>query len=229
MRISIVIPALNEEPVIEGRITQLLERGGGLLREVIVADGRSRDGTVDAARRAGATVVECSEAGRALQMNEGALRAGGEVLLFLHADTELPEGYAERIMATLNSGADAGCFRLRFDSKHPLLRLYAWFTRFDFDLFRFGDQSLFVRAGVFRKTGGFRVDHRVMEDQEMVRRLRRQGTFSVESDEVTTSARNYMKNGVVRLQLIFALILLLYYAGARQETLVHLYQNLIKQ
>lgn len=229
VRISIIIPALNEEGQIERVIHNVRENSrGDAVIEVLVADGGSRDRTVELAERAGARVVNCDRSGRAEQMNIGASEANGEIFYFLHADTIPPAGYDYEIIHAVKTGAQSGCFQLRFDGDHPLLRFYSWCTAFKTTLFRFGDQSLFVTANIFRQVGGFDEDLVVMEDQEMVGNLKKVTQFVLLSEKVITSSRKYEKNGVIRLQIIFSLILILYYLGARQDTLFHLYHSLIK-
>ena len=126
-------------------------------------------------------------------------------------------------------GYGSGCYRLAFDHGHWFLRFSAWCTRLPFTCLRFGDQSLFVRRELFAQLGGYREDLQVMEDQELVARLRARAPFRLLPRAVTTSARKYLANGVIRLQGIFALIVLLYWAGVSQPNLVRLYRRLIRQ
>lgn len=228
MKISVIIPAYNEVHVIGSTITKVLERGGDYLQEVLVVDGGSTDATVESATKAGARVVRSPKKGRAAQMNYGAEQAQAEVFYFLHADSHPPVHFPSRIMAALDENYAAGCFRLAFDDDHFLLNAYAWFTQFDINIFRFGDQSLFISRDVFFDIEGFREDHIVMEDQEIVRRIKRSYSFDILEQSVTTSARKYRKVGIVRLQLIFALILVLYYAGADQQTLIAIYNDMVR-
>lgn len=228
MSISIIIPTLNEAGRIESILNIIEERSSGFVSEIIVADGGSSDQTRKVSKKAGAIVLKCSRKGRAVQLNEGARAATGEILYFLHADTTPPKRFDQLIMHSISKGNGAGCFQLRFSGDHPVLGFYGWCTRFKTTLFRFGDQSLFVTANMFRQVGGFDEDLRVMEDQKMVRNLKKITSFSLLDEAVKTSARKYVKNGVIRLQFIFGLILILYYIGARQDTLVHLYRSLIK-
>ena len=118
---------------------------------------------------------------------------------------------------------------MRFDSGHWFLKVNAWFTRFDVNAFRFGDQSLFVVKDIFIKAGGFDERLVVMEDQEIVYRLKKYGKFKVLPDAITTSARKYIINGTYRMQGIFFLIYFLYKCGVPQNKLVALYRSLIKQ
>lgn len=230
MKISIVIPALNEESRIAQLIEELLRRksSGDYIHEIIVADGGSSDQTQQVSEEAGAAVLLCRKKGRAVQMNEGADMASGDVLYFLHADTVPPHQFDREIIRAITTGAGAGCFRLQFTSDHLVLRFYAWCTRFKTTLVRFGDQSLFVTSEIFRTIGGFDEELVVMEDQKIVRNIKEITSFRLLDEAVETSARKYEKNGVVRLQFIFGLILILYYIGARQDTLVHLYRSLIE-
>lgn len=228
-RISIVIPALNEEEYIADLVLSLKERAvkNSLICEIIVADGGSTDMTCQNAKNAGAVIVKCQKKGRAAQMNEGAKAARGQILYFLHADTFPPVGYDKQIFSAIRKGAGAGCFQLKFSNAHPILKLYAWFTKFQITLVRFGDQSLFVKAEIFLAAGGFDENLVVMEDQKMVSELKKRTSFILLDEAVVTSARTYEKNGVIRLQFIFVMIVILYYIGAKQDTLVHLYDTLI--
>jgi rSAM/selenodomain-associated transferase 2 len=229
LKLSIIIPTLNEAGRIDSLIRHIQESAGPALHEIVIADGGSTDQTRSVARRAGATVVECSRRGRAVQMNRGAEKATGELLYFLHADSYPPREFALQINRAVQSGADAGCFLLRFDNSHPLLRFYSWFTRFDLDIFRYGDQSLFIRNTVFRKLNGFDESLMLMEDHEFVRRIKKAGgQFEIMDEAVVTSARKYKTNGVIRLQFIFTILMILYYSGASQEVLVHLYRSLVR-
>lgn len=227
MNISVIIPTYNEAGVIGETIRKARGYGGDAISEIIVVDGGSGDATRKEARRAGATTIESPRKGRAAQMNTGAGHARGNLLYFLHADSHPPPRYAAKILQAVEEGSDAGCFRLSFDDRHWLLRFYAWFTRFDIDLFRFGDQSLFMTRTAFSEIGGFREDHIVMEDQEIVRRVKRSYSFEVLDDTVTTSARKYQNAGIIKLQLVFGLILSLYYLGVEQEQLVSVYHRCI--
>lgn len=223
---SLIIPVLNEEDQIGHIIQKLRDLQSGKVKEIIVVDGGSDDRTVEAAESAGAKVVQ-SKKGRARQMNNGAKVARGELLYFLHADTVPPEFYDREIVNAVSGGYDFGCFRLQFDWDHPLLNFYSWFTRFRNIGLRFGDQSLFVTKKVFEKAGGFNENLILMEDQEIYRRLHHHGKFYLSEQNVTTSARKYREIGPFKLQAMFSLIWLGYYAGVKQHTLVNFYKRFI--
>lgn len=227
--LSIIIPTINEEKAIGLLIDEIVRRGDKFVeKEIIIADAGSRDNTAQIAADLGARVVHCEVKGRAAQMNRGARSASGGVLYFLHADTIPPEHFDRMILTSVRNGFPAGCFQLRFDKQNVWYRLYGWFTRFKATWLRFGDQSLYAEKELFASISGFREDLILMEDQEIVSRLKKSSDFKIENDYVITSARRFEANGVIRLQLIFGLILTLYYIGVQHDTLVHIYRSLIK-
>jgi len=201
----------------------------GELIEIIVTDGQSTDNTVGVATSAGATVVVSPNKGRSAQMNYGASFAKAGVLYFLHADSFPPAGYADKISHQVKKGYGIGCFRLQFDTAHWFLKANAWFTRFNYNAFRFGDQSLFVLKDIFIKAGGFNEKLVVMEDQEIIHRLKKYGKFKVMSHAIITSSRKYTQNGIYKMQGIFFLIYFMYQIGMPQSKLTSLYRRLIKQ
>jgi rSAM/selenodomain-associated transferase 2 len=228
--ISIIIPTYKEASVIERTIDYLRRNDeDNLISEIIVADGGSNDGTIEKALAAGATIIPCQAKGRASQMNQGAADANGEILYFLHADTIPPADFIRTIRSSINNGSGSGCFRLAFDHDHWFLKANCWFTRFNVNLIRFGDQSLFVKRELFLNCGGFNTDYIVMEDQEIIGRLRRLSKFEVIQKPVITSARKYKENGIYKTQGIFFLIWFMYYLGYSQQTLVQTYKRMIRQ
>lgn len=222
-----IIPAYNEEGIIVDVIRAVQKNAGEELCEIIVVDGGSADHTVVDAEKAGARVTTSSQKGRAAQMNYGAKQAEGEILYFLHADSIPPADFGRKVVRAVDREFESGCFQLAFDTDHFLLSFYAWCTRFDIDAFRFGDQSLFINKNIFLEIGGFREDHLVMEDNEMVRRIKKGYSFTLLDDTVETSARAYREVGVIKLQLIFVVIYLLYFLGVKQETLADLKRKTI--
>jgi len=226
--ISIIIPTYNEAERIANTISLTHAANGKHEIEVIVVDGGSTDDTINIARQCGATVVKSVRRGRAAQMNTGATIAKYEMLYFLHADSIPPNNFTTQILSAYKDGAKSGCFRLGFDYDHWFLKVNAWFARFNVNAIRFGDQSLFVTKDVFQKSGGFREDLMMMEDQEIIHRIKKFGKFKVLNDVILTSARKYLDNGVYRMQGIFYTIWGLYYLGYSQEKLLQLHRRLIK-
>lgn len=228
--VSVIIPTYNEEGTIGRLVAYLLANADPLLlQEILVVDGGSPDRTAEEAERAGARVLHAPRKCRAAQMNVGAQAAKGEVLYFLHADTFPPRFFCRDIRRAIRQDFFCGAYRLTFDYPHWFLRLNAWFTRFNLSLFRFGDQSLFVKKDLFEKIQGFREDLLVLEDQEIIFRLRREAKFKIFNRCVVTSARKYLENGVFRTQLVFYLIYLFYQLGFSQQKLVNIYRNRLKQ
>lgn len=197
--------------------------------EIIVVDGGSTDNTVALAKTADATVLCSPKKGRAAQMNYGASMAKGDVLYFLHADSFPPKTVYADIENAINRGFQAGCYRLSFDYSHWLLKANCWFTRFNVDTIRFGDQSLFVTNALFKQLCGFDENHIVLEDQEFVKRIKKRARFTVLPKAVITSARKYKENGVYKTQAIFFFIYVLYRLGFSQASLVATYCRLLKQ
>ncbi len=227
MRLSIIIPTFNEASCIRETISYLRKSLGDQEVQILVSDGGSTDGTLAIAQSAGAETVLSPQKGRAAQMNFGAAQTTGDVLYFLHADTLPPADFHTHLETALAKGADCGCYRMRFDTEHWFLKANAWFTRFNMPFFRFGDQSLFVRRQAFEKTGGFKEDHIVMEDQDLVRRLSKKYRFVVLPQIITTSARKYLENGVYRTQSTFFVIYMAYQMGVSQSRLLRLFRRLL--
>jgi rSAM/selenodomain-associated transferase 2 len=198
-----------------------------LISEIIVSDGNSNDDTVEMAESFGVKVIRNTQRGRAHQMNVAAKEASGDILYFLHADSLPPKDFANEIVHYYQLGHRSGCFRLQFDHAHWFLTLNAWFTRFNMNVFRFGDQSLFMEKELFNSIGGFREDHILLEDQEIISRSQSSGNFTVIPRYITTSARKYINNGVIRLQCIYFYIYTLYRFGVSQTQLVREYHKLI--
>ena len=122
-----------------------------------------------------------------------------------------------RFLDAYKKGVHSGCFRLQFDYDHWFLKANAWFTRFNVNAVHFGDHSLFVTNDVFERSGGFREDLMMMEDQEIIYRLEKHSRFKVLNDVVTTSARKYLDNGAFRMQGIFFRIWAMYYLAIRRS------------
>ncbi|MDP4284756.1 MAG: TIGR04283 family arsenosugar biosynthesis glycosyltransferase [Bacteroidota bacterium] len=225
--ISIIIPTYNEASQIAETIRKTLAARGDHETEIIIVDGGSMDNTVSIARECGVKTVLSEHKGRAAQMNKGAAVAQGDIFYFLHADSIPPVNFTNYIIDALAKGFSSGCFRLSFDYDHWFLKANCWFTRFDINAVRFGDQSLFVTKKIFQSIGGFKEDILMMEDQEIIHRIKEYGKFVVMNGTINTSARKYLDNGIYRLQVIFFLIWFLYYSGYSQEHLLKLHRKLI--
>lgn len=221
LNISIIIPTLNEENLLEGLLTSLQVYEG---LEIIVADGGSTDRTTERAISSNIKVVSSSP-GRSLQQNTGAKVASHDTLLFLHADTRLPEDFPQNVHAILDQeGTAAGAFRLKIDSNTYGCRLVEWGAniRSNFLQLPYGDQALFMRKKNFEYVGGFPAQS-LLEDLELVRKLKRIGKIRIAPTTVITSARRWKQKGVLRTTLINQFILLAYKCGADPVKLERLY------
>jgi rSAM/selenodomain-associated transferase 2 len=195
VRLSVVIPTLDEAE----RISESVLSAVGGADEVLVVDGGSRDGTPSRAETAGARVIS-STPGRARQLGVGAEAAQGDVLLFLHADTQLPVGWASAVRGALADEAVAGgAFRLRFDERTLVFRLLEWGTRLRVALLRlpYGDQAIFVRRRVLDAIGGV-PQVPVMEDLDLVAGLKQRGRLALLALPAITSTRRYRARGPLR-------------------------------
>jgi rSAM/selenodomain-associated transferase 2 len=222
MRLAIIVPTLNEEDTVRRHLPAAL----AVADEVIVSDGGSGDGTVAAARAFGARVVE-GPPGRGGQLNRGAAAATADVILFLHADTTLPERGAERIREAVAAGAPGGAFFLRFDVDRPAQRLGSRLINWRTRRLRvpLGDQAQWATRETFDRLGGFR-DWPILEDLDFVLRLRRLPGFTLIAEPVTTGARRFVEQGAVRTVATNWLIWILFLCGVSPQRLARLYRQI---
>lgn len=215
--LSVVIPTLNEEKCVGDAVSSVAG-----LAEVIVVDGGSDDATVEAARRAGARVLE-SPRGRGVQLDRGARAAMGEWLVFLHADTRLEHGWADAL-ASLPDDVVGGAFRFAVDSPRRAYRIIEAGVALRCRLFHlpFGDQGIFVRRAIYGMIGGF-PPFPLMEDLAFARRLVRTGRMAFPQVRAFTSARRWEKGGVMATTLRNLGLQALYTAGLSPERLARLY------
>ncbi|MBK5966561.1 glycosyl transferase [Thiocystis minor] len=224
MRLSIVIPTLNEADHIGALLTDLAPlRATG--HEVILVDGGSTDATWSLAASGVDRVLE-SPHGRAVQMNAGARVASGEFLWFLHADTRVPPGAPELLLATCKAGARWGRFDVRLSVRHPLLRLVerAMNLRSRLTGIATGDQGIFVTRDTFAQIGGF-PDLPLMEDIALSKRLRRIARPACLRPPLLTSSRRWESRGVVCTILLMWQLRLAYALGADLARLARRYDN----
>lgn len=201
MMLSVIIPTYNEAPNIARAVTSLLQHAPAGAVEVLVVDAHSPDGTAELARQAGATVLLAPKPSRAAQMNHGAQHASGDVLYFVHADVGIHPEYVPTIRQAVAQGYEAGCYRFRFDSRHPLLRINSYGTRFKGIMSRGGDQTLFITRALFQRLGGFNERFVIMEDFEIILCIRQVAQFLIVPKDVVVSARKYETNSWLRVQL----------------------------
>lgn len=219
--ISIIIPTLNE-----AKNVTALKPLTALVKEVILVDGGSNDGTVQAAKDLGFTVLT-SDKGRGMQLNLGAEKASSTLLLFLHADTLLPPGFPALVENCLTDPKTIlGSFSLQLDTKSFLLRAICAGANLRSRHFSlpYGDQAFFLRKHDFHALGGFpRIA--IMEDYVFVKLAQKQGKIRTLSEAVTTSARRWQTLGPLRTTLINQLMILGYHLGVSPEKLASFYRS----
>lgn len=224
MKLSVVIPVLNEAEALPRALAALAPlRANGA--EIVVVDGSSTDRSAAIAAEHGATVV-ASERGRARQMNTGAKAAHGDTLVFLHADTRLPDGADAVIASALADGRNVwGRFDVRIEGRAAMLPVIAWFmnTRSRLTGIATGDQALFVTRRAFDAVGGF-PDQALMEDIEISRRLRRLSPPACITQKVMTSGRRWETRGVWRTIFLMWRLRFAYWRGVPPNRLAEIYR-----
>jgi hypothetical protein len=219
--VSVIIPTLNEARQIE----QTLAAATCPDAEIIVSDGHSTDRTVDRARAQGARIV-VGQRGRAVQQNRGAVAARGDVLLFLHADTRLPENYAAHVFDTLMDRRTVlGAFRFQTDLDTPAMRWISFWTNLRAGRLQlpYGDQALFLYRDRFHAVGGF-PEVPIAEDLYLVRRMHRRGRIALAPVAAVTSGRRWRRLGPLRTTLVNTIIALGCLAGVPPQRLAPLYR-----
>jgi rSAM/selenodomain-associated transferase 2 len=225
---SMIIPVLHESHRINHLIDHLNGLEGDKGREIIVVDGSPERDTLEAIRSKQVIKI-ASEKGRAQQMNAGATVAKGEILIFLHVDTELPKGAFSKIASVMNQDAYVGgAFALGIKSDKFVYRVLEYWVSVRCRLTRipYGDQAIFIRSKYFNKIGGYN-DIPLMEDVELMRRIRAAGDeIYIIPDRVVTSPRRWEQEGFMYVNLRNTAQLTLYYLGFSPKTFARLYKNI---
>ena len=223
MNVSVIIPVLNEEKTIAATLHALI-----MLQphEIIVVDGGSHDRSREICRQLGAQVLS-SERGRARQMNYGARYATGDILLFLHADSQLPDSAFQDIAAALSDGCClGGRFDVELEGSHWMLKVVGALINYRSRATKVGtgDQAIFVRRAVFTQVGGY-PDIPLMEDIALCRLLKRLGGIACLRSRVVTSARRWESDGVWRTIFRMWTLKFLYLAGVSPVRLKQFYAD----
>lgn len=220
---SVIIPTLDEALNVAACIAGVC--AADPTAEIIVADGGSTDDTVRLAHNHGAIVVDAPR-GRGFQCNAGAACASGDILLFLHADTRLPKDAFDAIRTLFHDpSVQIGTFHVQFDMRHWLLDLYTYIAcHYDSVATTFGDQGIVIRSSFLTELGGF-PQRPLFEDVDLFQKARKHTRVYRIPTMVTTSARRFRKNGVVR-QLAFDVWLLIQYlSGVSPDNLATKYDS----
>ncbi|MFO7819717.1 MAG: TIGR04283 family arsenosugar biosynthesis glycosyltransferase [Halanaerobacter sp.] len=226
MDISVIIPVLDEQDEIVDtleHVNSLATKGD---KEIIVVDGGSKDQTMQLAKDH-ADKICVTEAGRGHQMNYGAESAQGDILFFLHSDSDLAEGALLELESALEDPeVIGGCFSLKIDDDSWPLRFISWTSnlRSKYLNIIFGDQGIFVRREVFAEVGGY-PEIELMEDWEFSRQLAKEGKLVQLKHQIYTSARRWKKNGTWRTIWLMHKIKLLYLLGVEPKKLREIYRQ----
>ncbi|MBI1822858.1 MAG: TIGR04283 family arsenosugar biosynthesis glycosyltransferase [Nitrospirae bacterium] len=224
MKISVIVPTINEEKVLRGTLNRLKK---SMDLDLIVVDGGSQDETVAIAKEYTRKVF-VTPPGRARQMNEGARHAEGEILLFLHADSTIATGGIGKIVPAITSlHAVGGAFQLAFDSRNILMRIVAGLANFRsrFTRIPYGDQGIFITRALFQKLEGF-PDLPILEDVAFATRMKKEGRIAILRDKITTSSRRWKKEGIFYTTLRNRLFMIGYQLGVSPRRLASCYRNI---
>jgi len=206
--ISVIIPVLNEETALPTTLNNVFSQSAAY--EIIVVDGGSDDSTCDIVKKVAEIKLITTSRGRARQMNAGASISKGQWLLFLHADTLLPEDGLLKI-ESLDTKIQAGCFHQWFSGDHWLLRfisrLHNW--RCSWTHIIYGDQAMFIRRDLFDKLGGF-TEEPIMEDVIFSEKLKKLTRPILLDERVITDSRKFVQRGIWRSFMEVAIILICY-------------------
>jgi rSAM/selenodomain-associated transferase 2 len=226
--LTIIIPTYNEATIIRKTIEFLQHNLEDKNVEIIVSDGGSTDQTVEIVESLGVNVVLSPVKGRAGQMNYGVKNAKGDVYFFLHADSEPTASIFDVISRAIDEGYDCGSFRTQFDSSNLLLKINAFFTRFNYLFFRGGDQGVFVAKKLWNYIGEYKEEMVIMEDYDYIARLWKLGEFKLIPKATLISARKYDENSWLTVQLANLKVVRMYKNGASQMAMIAKYKELLR-
>jgi len=220
--ISVIVPIRSEDANIAERLGSLLRSGEA---ELIVVSREPHPPAEEAFRRLRGRVLH-AEGSRGLRLDRGARSATGEILFFLHADSQPPENALDLIRRCIQEGAAAGAFSLSYEGAGPALLWIAFWANVRSRLLRlpFGDQGLFCRRESYERAGGFH-NLPICDDLDLVRRLKRCGSFAILPEPMVTSPRRYRERGALRQVLTNWKVLAGYYLGVSPERLARWYNQ----
>lgn len=222
IKYSVIIPTLNEEAF----IAKCIESTRSIIpdAEIIIADGGSTDSTIEICKCYDVKIINSAK-GRGQQLNEGAKAASGDILIFLHADTFLPESAFNLINDFFANSKNNICrFLLGFDFNHKILDLYTAFSKYDTLFTRFGDSSIIVRKNFFNHLNGFE-NSETFEDVDFMKRASRHSKVEILNDSVISSSRRFIQNGVIYQQLLNAFLFIGYLLKIKIQTLSKMYNK----
>lgn len=225
--ISVIIPTYNDEGLVKSTIEFLKEHAyTRLLKEIIVVDAGSTDKTLAEARDAGATILRSIRKGRAVQMNLGAECATGQILYFVTPGTTPPVNYCNEIVRSYQKKNFLGTFLIESNEGPSLLKALSWYMKLKQRYSRLENQSLFVDRELFLKAGRFREDLVMMEDHELISRLRKYSRFDFITERVRPVNVSFSNHQLCRNELSYFLSFWLYENGISTKKIQKLYKLL---
>jgi rSAM/selenodomain-associated transferase 2 len=228
INISIIIPTYQEADSIAELIQFLSKTTKKCDCEIIIVDGGSNDNTLQIAQQSGiVTTVVAPERGRAAQMNYGASIAKGNVFYFIHADTIPPPTFAQDIQQAIQEGYTFGRYQSKFKSNNLLLKLNAFFSRFDWFVCYGGDQTLYITAELFKLIQGFNDEIKIMEEYDLVMRAKTVAAYKIFKGKALISARKYDNRSWLAVQKANYIAVKMFKAGATQDAIVSTYKKML--
>jgi rSAM/selenodomain-associated transferase 2 len=228
LKLSIIIPILNEEERLEKLLPYLKEHTSN--SEIFVIDcNKSIDKSKELCDKHSVNYVKSEKSGRAYQMNKGAKLSNSDVLMFLHADVLPPKTFEEKIFESIKSGTNAGFFAYEFDPSNRWLSINAKFTKKNGLFAGGGDQCQFMTRQVFDACGMYDVNYVIMEDFALIRKIQKKGyKISIIQDTATVSSRKYAKNSYLRVNLVNFIVFMAFLLGVSPITLKKMYSFSLK-
>jgi len=225
LKLSIIIPCLNEASYLERLLPWLSDYRNDNL-DIIVADAKSSDdNTEDICREYNITYVRCKADQRAAQINQGAHVSTGETLLVLHADVFPSDDFIERIEEVISGGYDFGLFSYKFDKKNLLLTINSLVTNYKGWFCGGGDQCHFISKSLFEKLGGYDEDYDILEDFEFYDRLKKETTITLVKSKATVSSRKYENNNYLKVNLANLIAFCLYKLKYKPRRIKKIYES----
>jgi len=226
MKLSVIIPTLNEEDNIERLLDFFLD--SIICHEIIVVDGGSQDRTKDICNDKNVTFVQTQISSRARQMNKGVEHATGDVFYFVHADTRPLKSFYQDIEHSIQEGYSIGSYRFQFNSNSKRLKINAFFTRFNRLFCRGGDQTIFITKDLFEELEGYNEEMDIMEEYDLIKRAKRATRFKVIPKNVIVSARKYDRNSYTKVSFANFIIFAMFYLGFSSKRMKSFYFTMIK-
>jgi len=228
LQLDIIIPTYNEAENLAKLLPYLKKHSSKSIGKIFIADSGSSDNTEAVAQQNDVTYINTGLKCRAQQMNVVAKLSEAQVLYFIHADTLPPETFASDIESALQEGYKIGSYKTKFDSDSKLLKLNAYFTRFDMMVSRGGDQTLFILKDFFENLGAYRPDYPVMEEYDLIRKAKKLSPFKIMNGASLVSTRKYDENSYARVNFANFIVFNAWRIGVHPQTLLLWYKKLIK-